>query len=94
MEKGKGNQYTKSASPTRAEKQTTKSAALKEAKITTQQASQYELMAANPELVEQVKAEAKENGDIASRSAVMSWPVVQGVGKSGHPVKCRRNDDS
>ena len=58
-------------SPTKAEKLNTKAKALEQAKITTQQASQYELMAANPEIVEQVIAEAKANDDIVSRSAVM-----------------------
>ena len=61
MPKAKGNQYTKSASPTRAEKQTTKAEALARANISTQKAAQYELMASHPEQVEQAIAEAGEN---------------------------------
>lgn len=71
MPKAKGNQYTKSASSARAEKQTTKAEALAKANIPTQKASQYELMAAYPDVVEQAKAEARENDDIVSRSAVL-----------------------
>lgn len=72
MPKAKGNQYTKSASPTRMGKQDTKAESLEKVNISTQKASQYELMAANPEIVEQVITEARENDDIVSRSAVMS----------------------
>ena len=45
---------------------------IKEAGFTPKQVERFQQMAANPELVEQVKAEAKENGDIASQSAVMN----------------------
>ena len=48
-----------------------KSEVIKEAGFTPKQVERFQQMAANPELVEQVKAEAKENGDIASQSAVM-----------------------
>lgn len=72
MPKATGNQHTKSASPTRAEKQTTKAEALSRANISSQKASQYELMAAHPEIVEQAIADARENDDIVSRAAVLS----------------------
>ena len=49
-----------------------KSEVIKEAGFTQKQVERFQQMAANPELVEQVKAEAKENGDIASQSAVMN----------------------
>lgn len=61
MPKATGNQYVKSASPSMAEKQKTKNEALNDAKISSQKASQYEQMAAHPEIVEQAIAEAREN---------------------------------
>ena len=72
MPKSNGNQYTKSASPSRAEKQITKSDALARVNISSQKASQYELMAAHPDVVEQAIAEARENDDIVSRSLVLN----------------------
>ena len=59
-------------SPTRAEKFETKAEALAKVNISTQKASQYELMAAHPDVVEQAIAEARENDDIVSRSLVLS----------------------
>ena len=64
MPKAKGNQYVKSASSSMG----TKQEALASVNIRKQQASQYELMAANPEIVEKAIAEARENEDIVSRS--------------------------
>ncbi len=49
----------------------TKTDALKRVNIPKQRASQYEALAANPELVEQAIAEARENDDIVSRSQVL-----------------------
>ena len=59
MRKGAGNQYTKSASFPKETKQATKTEALAKANITRKKASQYELMAAHPEIVEQAIAEAR-----------------------------------
>ena len=53
-------------SPTRAERLETKAEALARVNISTQKASQYELMASHPEQVEQAIAEARENDDIVS----------------------------
>ena len=58
-------------SPSRAEKSNTKAESLASVNISTQKASQYELMAANPDIVEQAIAEARENEDIVSRSSVL-----------------------
>ncbi len=55
----------------------TKEEALSQVKITKQQASQYELMAAHPEIVEQAIAEARENDDIVSRSLVLNMIKTQ-----------------
>ena len=77
MPKGSGNQYTSSASPARAEKQTTKAEALTRVNISSQKASQYELMASHPEIVEAAIAEARENDDIVSRSLVLNMIRTQ-----------------
>ena len=50
----------------------TKADALKKVNIPKQRASQYETMAANPDIVEQAIAEARENDDIVSRSLVLN----------------------
>lgn len=49
----------------------TKTDALKRVNIPKQRASQYEALAANPELVEQAIAEARDNDDIVTRSQVL-----------------------
>lgn len=59
-------------SPIRAENIETKTEALTRVNISSQKASQYELMAAHPEIVEQAIAEARENDDIVSRSLVLN----------------------
>ncbi|MBQ6738870.1 MAG: hypothetical protein IJP96_05180 [Synergistaceae bacterium] len=56
----------------RAQKLLTKSEALQKVNISHQKASQYELMAANPEIVERAIVEARANDDIISRSKVLS----------------------
>ena len=54
------------------EKTPTKSEVIKEAGFTPKQVERFQQMAANPEIVEQVIAEARANDDIVSRSAVMN----------------------
>lgn len=54
----------------------TKSEIIREAGFTPKQVSQFQRMAANPEAVERAKAQAREAGDILSRSK-----VLQEVGK-------------
>ena len=63
--KGAGRPPKNSSS--RGEEISTKAEALERVQINRNQASQYELMAANPEIVEQAKAEARENDDIVLR---------------------------
>lgn len=77
MPKGAGNQYTKSALYPRGTKQKTKTEALEQINVSRKQALQYELMAANPEIVEQAIAEARENDDIVSRSLVLNMIKTQ-----------------
>ena len=67
MPKSQGTR-TDLTSPTREEKLETKAEALSKANISSQKASQYELMASNPEIVEQAIAEARANDDIVSRA--------------------------
>lgn len=49
------------------EKKTTKSAVIREAGFTSKQAERFQQLASHPEIVEQAKAEARENEDIVSR---------------------------
>ena len=55
----------------------TKADALERVNIPHQRASQYEVMAAHPEIVEQAIAEARENDDIVSRSLVLNMVKAQ-----------------
>ena len=50
----------------------TKKQAIENAGFTQKQAQRFETLASHPELVEQAKAEARENDDIVSRSAVLN----------------------
>ena len=73
MPKAKGGKpYQTSYSSSRETSKTTKQEALAKVNISKQKASQYELMAAHPDVVEQAIAEARENDDIVSRSAVLN----------------------
>ena len=62
-------QRTDLTSPTKAEK--SKTEITKEMGMTSQQVSQYQQMAQNPQAVEIAKQKARENDDIVSRSQVM-----------------------
>ena len=70
IQKQSGNQYT-SAFPTDAEKQKTKTEITSEMGMTSQQVSQYQQMAQNPEAVQAAIQKAIERGDVVSRSQVM-----------------------
>ena len=68
----KGNQHTgKMVSDTAVADQKPKQEAIKELGFTPKQVERFETMAKHPEIVEQAKAEARENDDIVSRSAVL-----------------------
>ena len=54
-----------------AEKLLTKADALKKANITSDKASEYERMAAHPEIVNRVLAEKRESGDVVSRAEII-----------------------
>ena len=66
---GGANQY-QAKDPAVGRKQT-KRKAIEDAGFTKTQAQRFEVLAANPEIVEQAKAEARENDDIVSRSSVL-----------------------
>lgn len=68
---GGANQY-RAKSTAVSKKQKSKSEAIREAGFTQKQAERFQQLASHPELVEQAKAEARENDDIVSRSAVLS----------------------
>lgn len=52
--------------------QKTKAEIIKESGFTPKQVQRFQTLAANPEIVEQAKAEARENDDIVSRSLVLN----------------------
>lgn len=70
--KAKENQYTKMQIDSAVEKQKTKSEIIKDAGFTQKQAERFQTLAANPQIVEQVKAEARESEDIVSREKVLN----------------------
>jgi N6-adenosine-specific RNA methylase IME4 len=73
MPKASGNQYTKVQRDTAVPKQTynTKEDAIKELGFEKKQAQRFQILAANKEIVEQIKQEARENDDLATRTAVL-----------------------
>ena len=50
----------------------TKSDVIRESGFTPMQVSRFETLAAHPEIVEQAKAEARENDEVVSRTAVLN----------------------
>lgn len=70
--KGTGsNQYQKAEIDSIVEISKPKSEVIRDAGLTQKQVERFQTMAAHPEIVAQVKAEAKENGEVVSRSAVL-----------------------
>ena len=66
------NQYTKVESDTAVARQKSKHDVIRDAGFTPKQVQRFQTLAAHPELVEQAKAEARENDDIVSRSLVLN----------------------
>ncbi len=75
--KSKGNQHTKVLIDSGVEKQKAKAEVIREAGFTQKQAERFQQLAAHPEIVEQAKAEARENDDIVSRSLVLNMIRTQ-----------------
>ena len=67
----KGNQYTGKMVMDSGVHNQTKAKIIENAGFSVKQAQRFETLAKNPELVEQAKAEARENDDIVSRSLVL-----------------------
>lgn len=67
-----GNQYTGKMVPDSTVAHQTKYEVIREAGFTPKQVERFQTLAAHPEIVEQAKAEARENDDIVSRSLVLN----------------------
>lgn len=67
---GGANQYRAKAT-TVSQEQPTKADVIRDAGFTQKQVERFQTLAAHPEIVEQAKAEARENDDIVSRSLVL-----------------------
>ena len=83
---GKRNDVT--SAPTM-QKLETKEEALKRVNIPHQQASQYERMAAHPDIVEEALAEARESGDVVSRAFILKKVKAQ---KKADEIEQARTD--
>ena len=83
---GKRNDIT--SAPTM-QKLETKEEALKRVNIPHQQASQYERMAAHPDIVEEALAEARESGDVVSRAFILKKVKAQ---KKADEIEQARTD--
>ena len=69
----KGNQYTgKMVADTTVDNQKTKTETIHELGFTQKQAERFETLASHPDLVERVKAEARENGVLPTRTEVLN----------------------
>lgn len=68
----RGNQYTGGKTTSVSDSQKPKVEVIREAGFTPKQAERFQQLAAHPEIVEQAKAEARENDDIVSRSLVLN----------------------
>lgn len=68
----KGNQYTGKMVPDSGVHNQTKTEVIEQAGFTPKQVQRFQTLAAHPEIVEQAKAEARENDDIVSRSLVLN----------------------
>jgi N6-adenosine-specific RNA methylase IME4 len=66
------NQYTKVQSDSGVARQKPKADVIRDAGFTPKQVQRFQTLAAHPEIVEQAKAEARENDDIVSRSLVLN----------------------
>ena len=68
----RGNQYTGGKDPAVGSSHN-KRKVIEDAGFSKTQAQRFETLAAHPEIVEQAKAEARENDDIVSRSEASHW---------------------
>lgn len=68
----RGNQYTGGKTTAVSDSQQTKTEIIKNAGFTPKQAERFQTLAKHRDIVEQAKAEARENDDIVSRSLVLN----------------------
>lgn len=68
----RGNQYTGGKTTALSDSQKPKSETIRELGFTPKQVERFETLAANKDLVEQVKQEARENDDIPTRTQVLN----------------------
>lgn len=71
----RGNQYTGGKTTALSNSQKTKSEVITDLGLTQKQVERFEILANNPDVVEQVKQEARENDDIPTRTRVID--IVQ-----------------
>jgi hypothetical protein len=79
MPKAQNNQYTKVPSDSGVTSQNTKEAAALELGFDRKQVSRFQTLAANKDLVEQIKQEAREADDLATRTAVLQAVKVRDI---------------
>lgn len=83
-----GNQYTgKWKNDTVVDNPKSKADIVRDAGFTPKQVERFQQMAAHPEIVEQAKAEARENDDIVSRSSVLSKIREETIAKQEPPAE-------
>jgi N6-adenosine-specific RNA methylase IME4 len=78
MPKAQGNQYTKVLCNSGVTEQS-KEAAAKELGFDRMQVSRFQTLAANKDLVEQIKQEARESDDLATRTAVLQAVKIREI---------------
>lgn len=80
----RGNQYTGGKSTALSNSQKSKSEVIQDLGFTPKQVERFEVLANNPDVVEQVKREARENDDLPTRTRVID--IVQQRKKSENEV--------
>ena len=89
----KGNQYTgKMVSDSSVDNQKTKKQVVEELGFNQKQAERFETLSSNKEIVEQVKAEARENEDIPTRSRVLQLVKEKSKEEKQYEEECRELD--
>ena len=89
----KGNQYTgKMVSDSSVDNQKTKKQVVEELGFNQKQAERFEKLSSNKDIVEQVKAEARENEDIPTRSRVLQLVEEKSKEELEYEEECRELD--
>lgn len=89
----KGNQYTgKMVGDSSVDNQKTKKQVVEELGFNQKQAERFEKLSSNKDIVEQVKAEARENEDIPTRSRVLQLVEEKSKEELEYEEECRELD--